>query len=448
MQDPTYPLVPIASIVAAVLVLLTLITSGVRGAYNRGVVMFEGWVLVGLIITAVQTIVWRDTSHIIAPVFCDICESIVFLAHHNSLLSIMTSLHDYDRGTNADPGCCLSASHLAIGLTVGIPACSFVITRRLWLIVDGKSPMDQSKLRSEIFIDYFLGLGVPVLSMILYYIVQGVRFQIVENYGCASGVYQSGVAILLLDIWPLVLPLASATLYCWRIVLHLHRHRRTVNGVLRHHIGMDRSRYVRALALGCVDILLSLPVGIISFVLAVGVGPSFPFWPGWSEIHTAWEPLATPSHIWQEDPWFRFRIYWNSWVNVFFGIAIFSLFGLNLESRKIYSGVFGRTKEGVYIAKEWSSGVITSTLVPASQHSTIEIMQPSRESIVAEKRQRQMDEFAELDTLHSLENGFAGAITVTIEVGEEIYRPGGVDGAVPFYYEEKRGNGLGGHGMV
>ena len=71
--DPTYPLVPIASIFAAVLVLLTFITSGVRGAYNRGVVMFEGWVLVGLLITAVQTIVWRNTYDIIAPVFCDIC---------------------------------------------------------------------------------------------------------------------------------------------------------------------------------------------------------------------------------------------------------------------------------------------------------------------------------------------------------------------------------------
>ena len=78
MQDPTYPLVPIASIVAAVLVLLTFITSGVRGAYNRGVVMFEGWVFVGLLITAIQTIVWRDSYELIAPVFCDICTSLLF----------------------------------------------------------------------------------------------------------------------------------------------------------------------------------------------------------------------------------------------------------------------------------------------------------------------------------------------------------------------------------
>ena len=80
MQDPTYPLVPIASLLAAVLVILTFITNGVRGAYNRGVVMLEGWVLVGLLITVVQSIVWRDTYEIIAPVFCDICEFLIFLA--------------------------------------------------------------------------------------------------------------------------------------------------------------------------------------------------------------------------------------------------------------------------------------------------------------------------------------------------------------------------------
>ena len=132
---------------------------------------------------------------------------------------------------------------------------------------------------------------------------------------------------------------------------------------------MDRSRYVRLLTLGCVDIMLSLPVGIISFVLAVGVGPSFPFWPGWAEIHEQWEPLQTPSYIWQADPWFRFRIYWNSWVNVFFGVAIFALFGLNHESRKVYGNVLWQTKESAYAAKDWSLSFITLSPVLPSMHT-------------------------------------------------------------------------------
>lgn len=132
---------------------------------------------------------------------------------------------------------------------------------------------------------------------------------------------------------------------------------------------MERARYIRVLALGCVDILLSLPVGIISFVLSVGVGPTIPFWPGWSEIHTAWAPLPTTAEQWLSDPWFRFRIYWNSWVNVFFAVTIFALFGLNPESRKVYGRVLGTTRESVAKVSEWTSSVITSTLVPASVHT-------------------------------------------------------------------------------
>lgn len=55
---------------------------------------------------------------------------------------------------------------------------------------------------------------------------------------------------------------------------------------------------------------------------------------------------------------------------------------------------------------------------------------------------------AELDTLHSLESGFAGSITINIEVGEEIYRPGGTTGAVPLYHEEKRQDAYGNYRMV
>ena len=51
MQDPTYPLVPTASALGALLVVLTLAASGARSAFNRGVVMFQAWMLLGLLLT-------------------------------------------------------------------------------------------------------------------------------------------------------------------------------------------------------------------------------------------------------------------------------------------------------------------------------------------------------------------------------------------------------------
>ena len=78
---------------------------------------------------------------------------------------------------------------------------------------------------------------------------------------------------------------------------------------------------------------------------------------------------------------------------------------------------------------------------------TRRIRPQSRESLV-EKRLRRDEMAAELDTLHSLETAFNGAITVNIEVGEEIYRPGGIAGAVPLYHEEKPRGAFGNHQMV
>lgn len=46
------------------------------------------------------------------------------------------------------------------------------------------------------------------------YIVQGARFQIVEEVGCASVANLSLVTILLIDIWPIILPTISVLFYC------------------------------------------------------------------------------------------------------------------------------------------------------------------------------------------------------------------------------------------
>ena len=73
MQDPTYPLVPVANLLAACLVVHSLVSSGLRGAYTRGVVILGAWILMGDLITAVQAIVWRNSYDVRIPVFCDIC---------------------------------------------------------------------------------------------------------------------------------------------------------------------------------------------------------------------------------------------------------------------------------------------------------------------------------------------------------------------------------------
>lgn len=46
------------------------------------------------------------------------------------------------------------------------------------------------------------------------YIVQADRFTVVGEVGCAANAVTSGLALLLVDLWPVILPLISAVFYC------------------------------------------------------------------------------------------------------------------------------------------------------------------------------------------------------------------------------------------
>ena len=52
-----------------------------------------------------------------------------------------------------------------------------------------------------------------MISTGLDYVVQGARFQILEGFGCSSGVTTDGLSILLVYVWSIIPPLVSAIFY-------------------------------------------------------------------------------------------------------------------------------------------------------------------------------------------------------------------------------------------
>ena len=70
-MDPTFPLVPVANLLAFLLVLIPLITT-VHKQWNTGVCMYAIWVGTMALIRGINTIVWADNARIVAPVWCDI----------------------------------------------------------------------------------------------------------------------------------------------------------------------------------------------------------------------------------------------------------------------------------------------------------------------------------------------------------------------------------------
>jgi hypothetical protein len=103
-----------------------------------------------------------------------------------------------------------------------------------------------------------------------------------------------------------------------------------------------RNRYFRILAVGCADIVLTLPLGILDVVDDVlsnfEVSGDFPVYPGWVAVHTNWGPISTslPELLESGGFWNNFGFYMSSWTSVILGFAIFGLFGLTNEARATY----------------------------------------------------------------------------------------------------------------
>ncbi|KAI0316926.1 pheromone A receptor-domain-containing protein [Amylostereum chailletii] len=305
-MDPTYPAVPVANFSATILTFLTLLVSSWGHSWNVGTQLLGLWVVLESAITGAEAIVWSGTSDNLSPLWCDI------------------------------------SSHLALASNIGVPACSLIITRRLYHIARMRTveyPSRREKLRS-LLSDLALGLGVPAVVMCLYYVVQPCRFIVVENYGCASSTVSSGVSLILLDSWGVVLPAISATVYCPKIIWIFYHHQRDLNRFLHRSTTINRIRYIHILSIACIDILITLPVGVLGVILQFSDGP-FSFWPGWTAIHgDDWGPILLSADEWTADGWTRFTIYFNQWINAFLAVMFFFLFGLTMEARTKYRRAF------------------------------------------------------------------------------------------------------------
>ena len=120
---------------------------------------------------------------------------------------------------------------------------------------------------------------------------------------------------------------------------------------------------MRLLAIGCLDIVLTLPVQAIGVFLDSKSSDPFIFYPGWNVVHADWTPLTATREEWRASGWGTFTLYFTLWANVILAIAIFGLFGFTPEALDVYrrglssvSRRFGRTPNT-------SQNPVTSALV-------------------------------------------------------------------------------------
>ncbi|VDB92186.1 unnamed protein product [Peniophora sp. CBMAI 1063] len=305
--DPSYPLYLIACLLASAMLLLVLLTSFIRQSWNLGVVFLCFWLFWENLADGIGSIVWADNADIKLYIYCDI------------------------------------VSHLQQITSVVKPMATLIITRRLYLITSLRSiePPTKAARHRNLAIEWALGLGIPLLvAGPFYYIVQGARFEVKEGVGCTNAPESSMLSILLLNSWNVLPPLVSITVYYPHVARVFYRHNREINQFLQSNNPVSRTNYFRILALACIDILLTLPMGIVTIVLLVKNDLSFgrfPFYYGWTPDHTDWQPVNySYADITSGGPFDVAYFHFTNWTSPVLAFAIFGLFGVTLEARASY----------------------------------------------------------------------------------------------------------------
>ena len=103
---------------------------------------------------------------------------------------------------------------------------------------------------------------------------------------------------------------------------------------------VTRTNYFRILVLASIDLLLTLPIGVVTIVLSAiqlrtqGITT---FYSGWASDHTNWEPESYPyEEIVSLGASSLAPTYFVLWTSPVLALAIIALFGITAEARASY----------------------------------------------------------------------------------------------------------------
>ncbi|KAF8597848.1 STE3-domain-containing protein [Ceratobasidium sp. AG-I] len=295
MHEPGFPVLCALAIIAVLLPL-----PWHWKARNTGTLLYIGWTLVGNIVFMVNSLVWAGNLKNPAPIWCDI------------------------------------STKLIMAMSVGITAASLCINRRLYNIATIKSVthMRGSKRRDAI-IDLSLGVGLPILIMILHYVVQGHRFDIIEDVGCWPSVYNTLLAVPMILMWPVLISVASFIYAGLSIRAFLETRRQFTQVLSNSNSGLNMSRYFRLMALAATEMLFSLPFSL--WILVTNMTGILNPWVSWEDTHQNFGHINFIPRVYIEAlPHVKLVMDINRWITPAGGFLFFAYFGLAGEASAEY----------------------------------------------------------------------------------------------------------------
>lgn len=307
---------PIASFIAIVLVILPLPWHW--KARNVATLSLIACLVVGNLMRGINSIIWMDNVVIHYRVWCDI------------------------------------SSKVLIGLTVALPACSFCLTRHLEHVASSRCAVSTSRdKRRRRLVDLSIIIGIPVLVMSLHYIVQGHRFDIIEDIGCQPNIYISVLGIIICFVPPLMLSLGSL-IFAGMALHHFAQRRLEFEQHLRNsQSSLNTARYMRLMALAITEMCWGQSLGCYIIYLNVrenGVRP----YTSWADVHYNFSRIALYP-AWVVPRWTMDRLLLSWWILPITAVLFFLFFGFSEEALEGYASTFRWTRRRIFRQKLSSS---------------------------------------------------------------------------------------------
>ncbi|CCM02272.1 uncharacterized protein FIBRA_04357 [Fibroporia radiculosa] len=302
MNDSTYPLFSVFAFLGFLIALVPL-PWHIQG-WNSGTCIYMLWSSFACMIQFVDSVVWSGNVDNPAPVWCDI------------------------------------STKFLIGAGVGIPAASLCINRRLFKIsrMNAATVTRKEKLRA-VYEDLAIGVGIPILVMVLHYVVQGHRFNILENVGCTPDIWNTPPAYPLVLMWPILLGCVSF-IYASLTLRAFWRRRAQFSELLAANSSMSTSRYFRLMLLCCVEMACTVPLSAFSIYINNMDDPIQPY-VSWANAHYNFsfvEQIA--AIIWTSNRASYISVELSRWIYPFSAFLFFALFGFAEEARRHYRMAF------------------------------------------------------------------------------------------------------------
>lgn len=247
-----------------------------------------------------------------------------------------------------------------IGAAVGIPAASLCINRRLYHIASVQAvTITRAEKRRAVTVDLAIGLGIPLLEMILHVIVQGHRFNLFEEIGPYPDTFNTPPAYVLVFAWPLAIGLVSAV-YCVLTIRAFARRRSQFKQLLSANKNLNSSRYFRLMALAGVELLFTIPLASYSIYLNVAGGAVEPYI-SWANAHWGFSRVdQVPAELWKLSSVTVVSLELTRWATVFCALLFFCFFGFADEARKHYKLAYNTVAKRVGLSTVGSTTAFNS----------------------------------------------------------------------------------------